>query len=218
MRYFFSLALLYGFCTCVSAQVGVGTTTPSQELEVAGKIKIGNDGRTPTAGTLRYSPSNTDFEGYDGNEWKSLTEGKSNGTPSDPVPYFGRSSPIFLNNEVPASITFESWANSAVRFSMVPAGRFFLVTRIQVQDNDLNSDRQRMDVTIYAGNNSFSRSSSLLRLSGYNWETVMATGDQSNPLFILREDERVRIYNNRIASETTLNVIMHGFLVDELDF
>lgn len=56
-----------------NGNVGIGTTTPSQKLEVAGKIKIGSDATAPSAGTIRWS--GTDFEGYDGTVWKSLTSG-----------------------------------------------------------------------------------------------------------------------------------------------
>lgn len=54
-----------------SGNVGVSTTTPSQRLTVDGKIKIGNDTATATAGTIRWSGS--DFEGFDGTQWLSLT-------------------------------------------------------------------------------------------------------------------------------------------------
>lgn len=54
-----------------SGNVGVSTTTPSQRLTVDGKIKIGNDTATATAGTIRWS--GTDFEGFDGTQWLSLT-------------------------------------------------------------------------------------------------------------------------------------------------
>ncbi|MGB9833122.1 MAG: DUF2341 domain-containing protein, partial [Caldisericum exile] len=50
--------------------VGIGTTAPGQKLEIAGKIKIGDDVITPTAGTIRWSGTN--FEGFDGSVWKTL--------------------------------------------------------------------------------------------------------------------------------------------------
>ncbi len=53
-----------------SGNVGIGTTSPSQMLEVDGKIKIGTDGSTPTAGTIRFL--NGHFQGYDGTTWKQL--------------------------------------------------------------------------------------------------------------------------------------------------
>lgn len=216
-----TLFLLLSIGSFLQAQVGVGTPTPTQELDVDGKIKISNDGRTPTAGTIRYTTVSDDFEGYDGTEWKSLTEQKSNGTPSDPVAYVGRSSPVQVGNQLasPGLVTLQSWANTAVSFQRVPAGMFFLVTRIQVQDNNLTSVNERIDCGVYAqaAVNTI-RSNSLVRMVGSNRELVTLTGDQSNPLIILRPNDRIAIYNNNVASQTTVNVLIHGFLVDELDF
>ena len=53
-----------------SGNVGVGTTTPLEALDVNGGVRIGNTGST-NAGTIRWT--GTDFEGYDGSSWKSLT-------------------------------------------------------------------------------------------------------------------------------------------------
>lgn len=53
--------------------VGIGTVSPGAKLDVAGKIKVSNDTSAPQAGNIRWT--GTDFEGYDGTEWKSLTSG-----------------------------------------------------------------------------------------------------------------------------------------------
>ena len=50
--------------------VGIGTTAPGQKLEVNGKLKVGDDGLTPSAGTIRWS--GVHFEGYDGTKWRTL--------------------------------------------------------------------------------------------------------------------------------------------------
>ena len=50
--------------------VGIGVSNPVERLEVAGGITLGNSS-TPKAGTVRWS--GTDFEGYDGSQWVSLT-------------------------------------------------------------------------------------------------------------------------------------------------
>ena len=50
--------------------IGIGTVTPSAKLDIAGKLKIGNDNSTPIAGTIRWTGTN--FEGYDGFSWKTL--------------------------------------------------------------------------------------------------------------------------------------------------
>ena len=53
--------------------VGIGTASPQAKLDVAGKIKVGDDSVSPTAGTIRWTGS--DLEVYDGSAWKSLTSG-----------------------------------------------------------------------------------------------------------------------------------------------
>jgi hypothetical protein len=51
-------------------RLGVGNSSPLEKLDVPGGIRIGNTG-TNNAGTIRWTGS--DFEGYDGADWKSLT-------------------------------------------------------------------------------------------------------------------------------------------------
>ena len=59
-----------------NGSVGVGRMTPEQKLDVNGAIKIDNT-NNEVAGSIRFR--DTDFEGYDGTEWKSLTDsGASN--------------------------------------------------------------------------------------------------------------------------------------------
>ena len=53
-------------------KVGIGIIGPAEKLEVNGAIKIGTTSNT-NAGTIRWT--GTDFEGYTGSEWKSLTSG-----------------------------------------------------------------------------------------------------------------------------------------------
>lgn len=50
--------------------VGIGTASPSEQLEVSGAIKIGTT-TSDNAGSIRFESN--DFEGYDGTEWKSLS-------------------------------------------------------------------------------------------------------------------------------------------------
>ncbi len=52
--------------------VGIGTAYPAELLDVAGGIKLGSSAGT-NAGTMRWTGS--DFEGYDGGSWQSLTSG-----------------------------------------------------------------------------------------------------------------------------------------------
>ena len=50
--------------------IGIGVSNPVERLEVAGAINVGG-AATAKAGNIRWT--GTDFEGYDGTEWVSLT-------------------------------------------------------------------------------------------------------------------------------------------------
>jgi len=67
----------------VNGFTGMGTTSPSEKLQVNGAIRLNGSASSndPAAGTIRWNPSTVDFEGYDGSGWKSLT-----GLPSPPPP------------------------------------------------------------------------------------------------------------------------------------
>jgi hypothetical protein len=62
-----------------SGNVGIGTQNPTERLDINGALRIGNTSNT-LPGTMRFNPANNDFEGYDGNRWRSLTS-NTNGTP-----------------------------------------------------------------------------------------------------------------------------------------
>ncbi len=51
--------------------VGINNNNPREMLEIGGRIRIGNALGTAPAGTMRWN--GTDFQGYNGSEWKSLT-------------------------------------------------------------------------------------------------------------------------------------------------
>jgi formylglycine-generating enzyme required for sulfatase activity len=60
-------------------KVGIGTTSPTEQLEVAGRIVVGDStNATPLAGTIRWTGA--DFEGYTGSEWLSLTSASGPGS------------------------------------------------------------------------------------------------------------------------------------------
>ena len=51
--------------------VGIGRTEPAARLDVAGGVRLGNHTDTPAAGVIRWT--GTDFQGYNGGAWQSLT-------------------------------------------------------------------------------------------------------------------------------------------------
>ncbi|MBI4720860.1 MAG: hypothetical protein HY770_06495 [Chitinivibrionia bacterium] len=62
-----------------SGYVGIGNNSPVERLDIAGGIRIGMSGGT-NAGTIRWTGS--DFEGYDGSAWQSLTASGGGGLPA----------------------------------------------------------------------------------------------------------------------------------------
>lgn len=79
MRYFILLsAVLFAAVTAQAQNVGIGTANPTEKLDVAGAIKIaGTNNTSPAKGTVRWNDARSDFEGYNGFSWVSLTGGKS---------------------------------------------------------------------------------------------------------------------------------------------
>lgn len=56
-----------------AGNVGIGTSAPTEKLEVAGAIKIGDTITvTPSAGTIRFNSTINKFQGYDGTVWQDL--------------------------------------------------------------------------------------------------------------------------------------------------
>ena len=60
----------------LSLLIAVFTTGYSQEkMQIDGAIIIKNsEDPSPAPGTIRFNPGTNDFEGHDGNGWKSLTK------------------------------------------------------------------------------------------------------------------------------------------------
>jgi len=55
-----------------TGRVGIGTNNPQANLDVAGTVKLGNSANpNPAAGTVRWTGA--DFQGYNGQQWVSLT-------------------------------------------------------------------------------------------------------------------------------------------------
>lgn len=55
-----------------SQNTGININSPTQVLDINGKIKIRDDGQSPSAGTIRYNSVSQDFEGYNGIGWNTF--------------------------------------------------------------------------------------------------------------------------------------------------
>ncbi|MBK7093853.1 MAG: FG-GAP repeat protein [Saprospiraceae bacterium] len=66
----------------------VGVNNPSMQatLDVGGEIRVGDSGRNPVAGMIRWNDDAQDFEGYDGSKWLSLTKSNIPGQFGKPKP------------------------------------------------------------------------------------------------------------------------------------
>jgi len=56
------------------SNVGINVAVPEATLDVNGKIKVADDLNTPVEGMIRYNVELQDFEGYDGQKWRSFTK------------------------------------------------------------------------------------------------------------------------------------------------
>ena len=75
---------------------GIGTSSPIEKLQVTGAINLGNT-TSNNAGTIRYTGS--DFEGYVGGTWKSLTAGSTTLAPDNTESFRGTTDSE--NNDAP---------------------------------------------------------------------------------------------------------------------
>ncbi|OAV46164.1 hypothetical protein [Lewinella sp. 4G2] len=220
-RYYITLLAIF-VSVVLSAQVGVNNSNPQQTLDVNGKIKVGNDGATPTAGTMRFNVLSGEFEGYDGAEWKVLSLEKSGGAPSEPEYYSGETNFIRVGESFSSLILrrARTGGSNPSSFTTVPTGRYFIVTHVNILDNNGTSSLERMDVDMSAitGSNGSPRQGTRLRYAMSNHDTRPIIGSLSSPVMILRGGEQMRFSNRSLSSQTTVNVVVRGFLVDDLDY
>lgn len=215
------LSTLFGLFMILSmnAQVGVNNPTPEQALDVNGKVKLTNDATAPTAGTMRYDATSSDFEGYNGSQWNSFTQSRSSSSlPSNPVPVYGYTRSGSSNNEL-GNINFKRWADE-FNFVQVPAGKHLIVTSIffiqyaipPVTDDDKYS--VRIGPAITAGNYSLFWDGALL-FSGKGHINNMDRDNSQSPIFILRPGEYLNFSND---APIAVFISVRGFLVDNLNY
>lgn len=67
-----TITVFYGAPSNVP-KMGINTLTPASTLDINGKIRVGDDVTNPVAGMIRWNNTTSDFEGYNGSKWLSLT-------------------------------------------------------------------------------------------------------------------------------------------------
>lgn len=104
-------------CENEPSKIGISTAVPKGRLDVNGEVLLGDVTRPPVAGMIRWSVNNQDFEGYDGETWKSFT--KLNGTWGHNV-----TDEVFENRKVVATI---QPINSNFGFSVAISGDYAII-------------------------------------------------------------------------------------------
>ena len=66
-------ALVNSPMTINGNNVGVGVSAPQESLELSGALRLGTNASNQS-GTIRWNSTTSDFEGYDGTNWVSLTD------------------------------------------------------------------------------------------------------------------------------------------------
>lgn len=192
------------------AQVGINTDIPNQALDVNGKIKIGNDGKTPTEGTVRYSATG-DFEGYTANGWTSLTTSENNIFPNYGTAVYGYSFAIFpgSSNQLISIERFDDLSS----LTSIPNDKFLLVTSIVIEPNGLNASGTFEATIGRAAPSGLINQYTAIRLNGEPKSRIYQ--DPYGILMVVRGGEVLRI-TNETSSDFSINVKIRGFLVDSL--
>lgn len=120
-----------------NGNTGIGMITPAEKLEVNGRIVVGDSVVTPVAGAIRWS--GTDFEGFNGTTWVSLTD--NGGATSfwtlaatDAITYNATNAKIGVGISVPTS-ALDVRDNTAVSSSSTSA-KIFNTSATSIPDAD----------------------------------------------------------------------------------
>lgn len=55
-------------------KIGIGDFSPTQRVDINGKLKIADDNNNPDEGTMRYNQNAQKFEGYTGTQWEEFNK------------------------------------------------------------------------------------------------------------------------------------------------
>lgn len=133
MKHLLLILVSLVFFSYLPAQVGINNPSPSQALDVAGKIKVGNDDTAPEAGTIRYNRSTNTFEGFDGTEWSVFNadpDGGNNGGGN--VPASGAVVMSRFSSGFESQVGWVEVGGDGTNYFIIPPGRTLYVTSIIV--------------------------------------------------------------------------------------
>ena len=191
------------------AQVGVNNDDREQTLDAGGKLKIADDGTTPTAGTMRYNSGDNSFEGYNGTAWEDLSP-VSNVAPS--VAYVQHYYFALAANgiwTIPSeSISYD--LNSAV--DVVPAGKFMVVDKIVVTPRNDVAGSYYCGIRQATGGETFNPFVFIRIADG--GESYEMTANRS-PLLVITEGRSIQFWNSS-SSPGPVRVQIYTMLVDDL--
>jgi hypothetical protein len=97
-----TISLFCATCDPDPPKVGINTSSPVTTLDVNGTLKLGSSVHTAVKGMVRWNDTSSDFEGYNGVKWLSLTK-SSNQWGNLPQTKAVESSKIFPNDGGPES-------------------------------------------------------------------------------------------------------------------
>ena len=211
MKYF----IVFGFLLAsffLFAQVGIDTNNPGQKLDVNGKVKIGNDGTRPTAGTMRYF--NTQFQGHNGTEWLSLSQQTNGPLPSVAAPVFSFENSISAGSS--KQFIFQDW--DGLVFTTIPANQMIIVTGIYPSPNAaaIANNFYAISLTVRVSSTGDLVPNTALRISGYDNVSQSFSGDQA-PLLVIKSGQHLDAFSYN-SSELTMSLSVRGFLVDDLSY
>ena len=215
-----TITLLAGLlaATTLGAQVGVNNPNPTQALDVAGKIKLADDGTAPSAGTIRYEAGEAEFQGYDGTAWTAFNAAQAGGAlPSAAVPVFGRYNALFPREE--GTVSFYNPV-TASNFSAVPAGKTLIVTAAWVGPNFFSITSLRYNVGVYPSTSATGLTGSNFRLNFNLLGDVRDTRVLESSLapVTVVAGGRYLLVAASPQNEGIVEVYVRGFLVDDLTY
>lgn len=215
----FYTALLVSLCLGLNAQVGVNNPSPTQALDVNGKVKVSDDNLSPVDGTLRYSDDVEDFQGYAAGEWKSLTK---SATPQNVVPisyaHFGVVNDGMWVDFDRRYDNSRSDPTFSITDTQVPAGKILVVDQICATQTSGDADSffyASVRPTRLNSGDQFNTNPQIVIGGSRKGGTTCIEAERA-PILVVKREGSLRVWNDNISGGT-IRVMVYGFFVDSLD-